>query len=126
MERTSRCFGVFNRTSQSNDLEVELIIVDDDSQDGTEEIVHGLRMDYNVRAIVRRNVPRGLSHSVLDGLRDAHEEVVVVMDADLSHPPVALPALVKDVLSGSADFTMASRYMNRAAIQKVRGRFFTS
>ena len=63
----------------------ELVIVDDDSRDGTEELV-AKRPENWLKLIVRKR-DRGLSQAVLAGLHAARGDILVVMDADLSHPP---------------------------------------
>ena len=85
----------------------ELIIVDDDSGDGTERVVSSLGRPW-VRLITRIG-QRGLSSAVLAGLRAARHENLVVMDADLSHPPEAIPALIAKLEEG-AEFAVGSRY----------------
>ena len=72
----------------------ELVLVDDDSADGTEEIAAELACGLPVRLHVRRETPRDLSLAVLDGFRVARYDRLVVMDADLSHPPERIPALL--------------------------------
>jgi dolichol-phosphate mannosyltransferase len=89
-------------------LELELLIVDDDSQDGTAEVL-AARSEEWLRLIVR-TADRGLSQAVLEGLREAKGDVLVCMDADLSHPPESLPAMVEQVQQG-ADFVVGSRYV---------------
>jgi dolichol-phosphate mannosyltransferase len=89
-------------------LSLEVLIVDDDSADGTERIVRDLGKSW-VRLITRKGV-RGLSTAVLEGLRQASHDIAVVMDADLSHPPEAIPQLVQAILAG-ADFAIGSRYV---------------
>jgi len=71
-------------------LDIELLIVDDDSRDGSVELV-AARPEPWVQLIVR-TTDRGLSQAVLEGLRHARGDVLVCMDGDLSHPPEALPA----------------------------------
>lgn len=88
-------------------LPIELIIVDDDSRDGTVELVESLGKPW-VRLIVRQG-ERGLSSAVIRGLRAAAGQTLVVMDADLSHPPESIPALVAELDRG-ADFVIGSRY----------------
>ena len=58
-----------------------------------------------------RTTDRGLSAAVLDGMRRARGEVLVCMDADLSHPPEALPAMLRKLEEG-ADFVIGSRYVD--------------
>lgn len=103
--------------------EVEIVVVDDDSPDGTAEVARGLGRTLPVRVIERRG-ERGLSTAVLRGLREARTELCVVMDADLSHPPEAIPALVQAVHEG-ADVAVGSRYVPGGEIQgwPLRRRF---
>jgi dolichol-phosphate mannosyltransferase len=88
----------------------EVLVMDDDSPDGTYDKALELSREYPVRA-VRRTSNRGLSAAVLDGFREARGQVAVVMDADLSHPPEALPQLVSPVLQGRADIVVGSRHV---------------
>jgi dolichol-phosphate mannosyltransferase len=86
----------------------ELIIVDDDSRDGTEELI-AARPEPWLKLIVRKE-DRGLSQAVLAGLRAARGDLLVVMDADLSHPPEVVLEMQKAILAG-ADFVVGSRYV---------------
>jgi dolichol-phosphate mannosyltransferase len=87
----------------------EIIIVDDDSKDGTIDIVRGLAKKYPVKLFVRRE-EKGLATAVIHGIRKASGNVIGVMDADLQHPPEILPKLVK-AIEGGADMVFASRYV---------------
>lgn len=79
------------------DARSEMIIVDDNSRDGSEERVNEMaKAGYNVRIIVR-TTERGLSSAVLRGFREARGRVLACMDADLQHPPEAVPALLQAV-----------------------------
>jgi dolichol-phosphate mannosyltransferase len=90
-----------------------LLVVDDDSPDGTGRIADELAAtDQRVR-VRHRAAKQGLGKAYLDGFRIALEggaTVVVQMDADFSHDPAVLPALVGPVLDGSADLVIGSRY----------------
>ena len=88
----------------------ELVFVDDDSRDGSEEIVAGLAVHAPVRMEVRRDPPRDLSLSVIHGMRIARYDRLVVMDADLSHPPERIGALLA-ALDGDFTFAVGSRYV---------------
>jgi dolichol-phosphate mannosyltransferase len=90
--------------------DVEILIVDDDSPDDTVAVCAELANEYPVRLIVRKN-ERGLSSAVIRGFSEARGEVVLCMDADLSHPPEAIPALVEAVTDGGGDFVIGSRYV---------------
>ncbi|PYV59094.1 MAG: hypothetical protein DMG91_02265 [Acidobacteria bacterium] len=98
---------------QSNDY--ELIIVDDDSRDGTEEIVQEYsRRDQRIRLLVRKGA-RGLSGAVLHGWNHTDATMLGVMDADLQHPPELLPTLLAAVNDGN-DIAIASRYVAKDSI----------
>jgi dolichol-phosphate mannosyltransferase len=87
----------------------EIIVVDDDSCDGTAEIVSAIALkDPRVRLLVRQG-ERGLSGAILFGWRHCDATVLGVMDADLQHPPELLPALISSVLAGH-DLVIGSRY----------------
>lgn len=98
-------------------LETELILVDDNSQDGSVEKVLELQnKGYNVTIIVRKK-ERGLSSAVLTGMQHATYSTMLVMDADLSHPPEVVPAVALKVMTGEADFSLGSRYVHGGGTQ---------
>ena len=99
------------------DIDYELIFVDDNSQDGSEEICEDLAEAHPIRIIVRRD-ERGLATAVIRGIVEARGELVVVMDADLSHPPSAIPEMVRRLQSGDADFVLGSRYVPCGSIHE--------
>jgi dolichol-phosphate mannosyltransferase len=91
-------------------IRYEIIVVDDDSRDGTEEIVSSIsREDPRVRILVRKG-QRGLSGAVLYGWKNTDAAILGVMDADLQHPPELLPRLVASMLAGH-DLVIGSRYV---------------
>ena len=97
----------------------ELIIVDDDSRDGTDEACRLLATRYNVRLITRKG-ERGLATAVIEGFRAAKGRFLLCMDADLSHPPEAIPDMV-GALSGGAAFVIGSRYLDRGGVEEGWG-----
>jgi dolichol-phosphate mannosyltransferase len=90
----------------------EIIVVDDNSPDATKHVLDQLSARFpQVRYLIRTK-ERGLSSAVLAGISLAHNDYIVVMDADLSHPPEALPSLVEPLLHDDADFVIGSRYVD--------------
>lgn len=87
----------------------ELIIVDDGSPDGTADLAESYADKHPVR-VVRRPGKAGLASAVLAGFAQARGTVLVVMDADLSHPPETVPRLVSAIDEG-ADLAVGSRYV---------------
>src|SRR5580692_3818089 len=79
----------------------EILVVDDDSTDGTGDVVSAFAArEPRVRLIVRKG-QRGLSGAVLDGWDQTNFEILGVMDADLQHPPELLPKLFEAVTKGN-------------------------
>jgi dolichol-phosphate mannosyltransferase len=89
-------------------LDAEVLFLDDRSDDGSVEAV--ARAGFDWARIIVRDGPRGLSPAVVDGLRLARSPVIVVMDADLSHPPEKIPDLILALQSGQ-QFAIGSRYV---------------
>ncbi|MDT8363508.1 MAG: glycosyltransferase family 39 protein [Nitrosomonas sp.] len=94
----------------SAETNFEVIVVDDGSTDGTREKVTRWATTHNVQ-LLERNASPDLTASILEGARAARNEVIAVMDADLSHPPDRLDDLVRPVLDGSHDIVVGSRYV---------------
>lgn len=107
------------RSLNDNGLKGECIIVDDDSGDGTESVCEELKKECNLRLIIRKG-ERGLSTAVIRGLREASGDFLVVMDADLSHPPEKIPEMLRNVRDG-ADFVLGSRYVEGGEIEEHWG-----
>ncbi len=86
----------------------EVIVVDDHSRDGTEQIVSEIACeDARVRLLVRRH-QRGLSGAILHGWQHTDATILAVMDADGQHPAAALCPLLDSILGGH-DVAIASR-----------------
>lgn len=101
----------------------EIVVVDDNSQDGTDREVASLQADgYPVR-LITRVAERGLSSAVVRGFQEANGAVLVCMDADLSHPPESLPALLQALQAPGVDFVIGSRYVPGASTDEDWGLF---
>lgn len=111
IERISEVF------SQS-DIRGEIIVVDDDSPDGTWKKAEELSEEYDNLRVLRRTDKRGLSSAVLDGFEIAKGRIIGVIDADLSHPPEKIPELIEPIMNGEADMTIGSRYIDEGGIEK--------
>jgi len=89
----------------------EVVFVDDNSPDGTWEVVRGLaRRDSRVRCI-RRIGRRGLSGACIEGILASSAPYAAVIDADLQHDETQLPAMVALLASGAAELVVGSRYI---------------
>jgi len=88
---------------------LQLLIVDDNSDDGTEQLI--AELGKNWVTLIIRTEDRGLSPAVIAGLQVVTSEYCVVMDADGSHPASAIPQMI-DALQDGADFVVGSRYID--------------
>lgn len=86
-----------------------ILFIDDNSRDGTADLVRSLADRYPVEVIVRKD-KRGLASAVVDGIAQARGEIIGVMDADLQHPPEVIPRLVGAIAKG-AGVAVGSRYV---------------
>jgi len=88
----------------------ELIIVDDDSPDGTAEVARRLaQRDRRVRCIQRIG-RRGLSSAVVEGALSSSAPLIAVMDGDLQHDESVLPTLIREARARGLDLAIGSRY----------------
>jgi dolichol-phosphate mannosyltransferase len=123
-ELVAAVFGVFG----AERLDGELVIVDDNSPDGTGAIVDGLRERYGGRLqVVHRSGKLGLGTAVMAGFHSAHAPIVGVMDADFSHPPDVLPTLYRVQQELGVDAVVGSRYISGGRVENwpIVRRFFS-
>jgi dolichol-phosphate mannosyltransferase len=92
---------------EQSGINLDLLFMDDDSQDGSEALVRSLGLPWV--ALIVRKADRGLSKAVLEGLMQSKRDILVVMDADLSHPPEKIPDMVAALHAG-ADMAVGSRF----------------
>ena len=89
----------------------EIVVVDDDSRDGTDRVIADLAAANHPVRLITRVGERGLSSAVLRGFHEARGQILVCMDADLSHPPEVVPRLLACLAEPAVDFALASRYV---------------
>lgn len=94
---------------------VEILVVDDDSPDGTAARVD-VEYSEDDRVRVIRRSERGLASAVVRGFREATGGTLAVMDGDLQHPPSQLGRLVVPVAAGHADVAVGSRHTTGGAV----------
>jgi dolichol-phosphate mannosyltransferase len=99
----------------------EIIVVDDNSPDGTAEIARShAKKIFNKKQIrveiIRRDGKFGLSSAIVEGLQSATGDFLVVMDGDLSHPPQVVPSIIQALQDSNCDIVVASRYVKGGSI----------
>jgi len=95
--------------------EYEILVVDDDSPDGTWAIAMRLAERLPMVRVIRRRTEKGLSTAVIRGWQAARGEVLAVIDADLQHPPEVLARLWESIQAG-ADLAVASRHVEGGGV----------
>lgn len=91
-------------------LDAELIVVDDNSPDGTGALADELAKTHRLQ-VIHRAGKLGLGTAVVEGFEAARSPVVGVIDADLSHPAALLPRMLEVMRRESADLVIGSRYI---------------
>ncbi len=98
--------------------DVEILVVDDGSPDGTADLAEEAARSLGQVSVLRRAAKSGLGPAYRAGFGwglERHHEILLEMDADLSHDPLALPALLQAVADG-ADLAIGSRYVRGGAV----------
>src|SRR6266478_8633233 len=89
----------------------EILFVDNNSTDATRRMILTLAATHPIRLIEQDHAELGLAAAVMSGALAAQGEVLVVMDADLSHPPERIKDLLAPLFTGAADMVIGSRYV---------------
>ena len=94
-----------------SDRHFEVLLVDDNSQDGIIETVRQLSVNYPWLKLIVRQEKKCLSQSILMGFKHAQFPLLITMDADLSHPPEKIPELLAAIDNPQVDYVIGSRYI---------------
>lgn len=129
-ENIVKLIAAIDRNMPSN-IFAEIIVVDDNSPDGTGQIVKDCikyrndtsqsnSHEHDSKLIVRvihRQSKSGLISAILEGLRSSKGQNVLIMDADFSHPPEIIPSLIRELeLDSDCDLVVASRYIEGGSV----------
>ena len=99
------------RTFRENAIDWEVIIVDDNSPDGTQEIAKELQGLYGDSIVLRPRAGKlGLGTAYVHGLQSVTGDFVIIMDADFSHHPEAIPGFIKKQKEADYDIVTGTRY----------------
>jgi dolichol-phosphate mannosyltransferase len=126
--------GLLDKIKQnlSQNVFTEIIVVDDNSPDGTGNIVenyinndiktksekqsaHFKEQLYSIKIINRKN-KNGLIPAILEGVKSSTGDYILIMDADFSHPPEVIPKIIEKLLDTSSSIVIASRYTKDGSI----------
>lgn len=98
-----------SRSLTAAGIPFEIVVVDDDSPDGTAQAARQALGDRG-RVLIRKG-ERGLASAIMAGFRESRGGILGAMDADGSHPADRLPDFLAPIRAGEADFVIASRYV---------------
>ncbi len=101
---------------KNSGISSEMIIVDDNSPDGTSDVVKRIAKKYGNVKLIQRPGKLGLSSAVIDGFKASHGNVLGVMDADFSHPPEKIPEMLEAIEKDGVDMVIGSRYVRGGRI----------
>jgi dolichol-phosphate mannosyltransferase len=93
----------------------EILFVDDHSTDATRDKIRVLARNQPIRLIEQDSADVGLAGAIMLGARAARGEILLVMDADLSHPPERIKDLLAPLFAGTADLVVGSRYVKNGS-----------
>ncbi|KAI8921735.1 nucleotide-diphospho-sugar transferase [Entophlyctis helioformis] len=99
-------------------LDYEIIIIDDNSPDGTLEVAKQLQRVYGKDRIVLRPRPGklGLGTAYVYGIESSTGDFVIIMDADMSHHPRFIPEFVEKQQQGNLDIVTGTRYISGGGV----------
>ncbi len=108
------------RAAITREMNAEIIVVDDNSPDGTSKTVEDYaKSSKNEECsihVIRREKKIGLSSAIITGIERAKGDAVVVMDSDLSHPPQTIPIMIEELQNSDCDIVVASRYVKGGSV----------
>src|SRR5260370_20744437 len=99
----------------------EILFVDDHSTDGTCDKIRDVAGSHAIRLIEQDGVDIGLAGAIMSGAPAAQGEFLLLMDADLSHPPERINDLLAPLFARTADLAAGSRYLTVRATPRSPG-----
>ena len=102
-------------------VEVELILVESNSSDGTREIVQRYAEDPHV-VLVLQDEPQGKGNTVREGFRHVSGEIILIQDADGEYSVDDYAGLIEPIMKGEADFTLGCRHVPGKPIRVMHGK----
>jgi len=102
-----------------NGVNIEVILVESNSTDGTREQVLGYRDHPRVTVILEER-PQGKGHAVRNGLKAAAGDIILIQDADLEYDIGDYDGLLEPILNYQQNFVIGSRHLSRGRVWKIR------
>ncbi len=100
-----------------SNFEYEIIVVDDDSPDGTSDVVNNYMKKINKVILITRVDRYGLSSAIKEGLLFARGNYLLVLDGDGQHDPACIKNILNEILKGHTDLVIASRFLKSSQLK---------
>ena len=101
--------------------EKEIIVVDDNSNDGSSEILDELKKNFEITKLIKNSKNQGKGFSIREGIKNSNGDIIIIQDADLEYDPEDYNKLLEPILNGYADVVYGSRFLGGS---KVRVLYF--
>ena len=112
-----RLILLINSVLTENNIDSEILVVDDNSPDGTGDVVRELMIKYSGLRLLSRKKKEGLGVAHMAGYAEAYGDVIVSLDADLSHDPKEIPVMLDGIKNGY-DIVIGSRYVKGGKVEE--------
>ena len=121
-ENIPQLLARLHKSMQRQQTVYEVLIVDDNSSDGTADVARALAGEYPVR-VFTKNGNQGKAHSLLQGFELARYEIVCMIDADLQYPPEAIGPMQRLLTKTNADVVITERQQNKTTLLRKLSTF---
>ena len=101
---------IIEKVKSLNNFNIELIVIDDFSTDGTRSILESINATDDFK-IIFNNKNYGKGYCIQEGIKKSTGEIIVIQDADLEYDPTDIPKLVNLIKNGDADVVYGSRFI---------------
>lgn len=96
---------------KNQNLDMEIIVIDDASKDGTQELVNKLKYEKKIDKALFNDLNKGKGYCIRKGIEKSNGEIVIIQDADLEYDPSEYKKLLNPIISGKADVVFGSRFL---------------
>ncbi|MGP6219946.1 glycosyltransferase [Caldiplasma sukawensis] len=100
----------------SLNIDLEIVVIDDNSPDGTGDVAERLVKKYGSIKVIHRSGKLGIATAVKEGIKNSSSKYIIVMDSDLQHPPETVPQLIRKLDEGY-EIAIASRYVRGGEVE---------